>query len=179
MKFKQALITTLALGSVLCLGLTSFAADPEPVSPENAGQAGEGEPGGGSAAHLEINKAELMENGGQMPVHPELLELTNGQANPLMQQIRVVMASSDLQLDQLQTRLDSETNNRSALEIIKQMEQVKVQTELDILAMQAGFARQNGREEVALEIEGAMELMTAPRPERQPVDRPASDACNR
>jgi len=178
MKSHHFLSTAVALLSVVILFSAALAADPEPVNPENSGLAGSGEPQGGSAQHLEINRAEIMENGGQLPVHPELQDLGTERVNPLMQQIQVVLASSDLKLAQLQTRLDSESSHRSALEIIKQMEQVKVQTELDILAVQASFARQNGREEVALEIEGAIEVMTAPRPVRQPVDRPASHAGN-
>lgn len=175
---NKMILTALTL---LCLSAPVFAADP--VTPEGSGQAGDGEPQGGSVPHLEINKAELEENGGQILIDPEMYPGLQGldanQSNTLMSQIRVVMAASDMQLAELQARLDSETSNRNAMEIIKQMELIKVQTELDILASQASFARQNGREEVALEIEGVLEAMTAPRPVRQPVDRSAPAAGNR
>ena len=79
-------------------------------------------------------------------------------------------------LVELQTRLEAETNDLAKLEIIKQIEQTRVQAELDVLGAQASYARQTGREDVALEIEGAIAEMTAPRPVRQPVDRPAPGA---
>jgi hypothetical protein len=90
-----------------------------------------------------------------------------------------VTADADTRIVDLQARLNTETNNTTALEIIRAMEQVKVQVERDVLAAQAAYARQTGREDVALEIEAVLAEMTSPRAVRQPVERPAPDAGNR
>lgn len=155
----------------------TWAADPEPVAPTGAGQAGTGEQNGGSIPNLDVNQAELREQAGQQQaLHPGLLESQRQVPNPLMDRINVVISVADMRLAELKVRLDGETNNTTALEIIRSMEQIKVQTELDILAVQAGYAHETGREEIVLEIEGAIAEMTTPRPVRQPVDRPAPHA---
>jgi hypothetical protein len=178
--------TIFALLSLLAmLALPAVAADPKPATstpatPAESGQAGAGEPRGGSAPNLDVNQAELLEKStAELPVHPDLLDPERRGANPLMESIDRVVADADLRLAELQARLDRETDDLAALEIVRSMEQVKIQTELDILAVQASFARQNGREDIAQDIEGAITRMTTPRPVRQPVDRPAPGAGNR
>nr|MEE4268049.1 hypothetical protein [Candidatus Krumholzibacteria bacterium] len=159
----------------LLIAAPVLAADPEPVTPTSSGLAGEGEPAGGSVPHLDINQAEMEQNEGQVPLHPELTR-DLAVKNPVMARINEVLAQSEARLVELQTRLEAETSDLAKLEIIKQIEQTRVQTELDVLGTQASYARQTGREDVALEIEGAIAEMTAPRPVRQPVDRPAPGA---
>jgi len=127
----------------------------------------------GSIPDLEINQTEQEEN---VALHPTLRDEIHQVPNPLMDLIQVVTAAADLKLADLEKRLANEPNNSKALEIIRSMEQIKVQVELDILATQASYARRTGREEIALEIEEAITLMTTPRPTRQPVDRPAPPA---
>ncbi len=169
----------LALSLLTAMALTAQAADPQNLPPEGSGRAGENEPTGGSIPHLQVNKAELEENGSnQLPLHPELLALDSQVRNPMMERIQEILAQSDVRLVELQTSLDSQRNNTEALDIVKSIEQLKIRTELDIMAVQASFARQGGFEEVALEIEAALSQMTSPRPQRQPVDRPAPSAGN-
>ncbi|MFN2370671.1 MAG: hypothetical protein ABR506_05875 [Candidatus Krumholzibacteriia bacterium] len=171
----------LALTSLfVLLAVPAVAADPEPAEPVASGQAGAGEPQGGSAPNLDVNQAELLEKDATgAPAHTELAEPEGRAVSPLMEDINRVVAESTVRLAELQGRLDREIDDRAALEIVRAMEQVKIRTELDILAVQADHARQNGREDLAQEIEGAITEMTAPRPLRHPVDRPAPDAGNR
>ncbi len=176
--FAMKKIILLVFAFSFLVSVSVLGAEPDTAAPTGSGLAGAGEPAGGSAPNLDVNQAELEENGGSLPLHPELQsnELTGH--NVLMERIGNVMAAADLNVDQLQTRLDATTNNAQALEIIKQLEQVKIQAELDMLAVQATFARENGREEIALEIERAISQMTSPRPTRQPMDRPTPHAGN-
>lgn len=170
---KKAFNAMLLLSMLSMASVSAIAADPEGVTPENAGRAGEGEPAGGSIPNLDVNKAELQANEGlPIPLHPGLVE-RNQARNPMMDQIEAVIAAADIRLTEMKTRLDTEAGNADALELIKGMEQVKIQAELDILAVQAGHARATGRTDIAQEIEQAITEMTTPRPVRQPVERPA------
>lgn len=180
---KPVPVIILALAALLAVGIlatAAVAADPVEVPAEASGAAGAGEPRGGSAPNLDINQAELLEkNGEQLPLHPELLEVQHAAPSALMVRINAVNAAADQRLAELQARLDASTDNQASLELIRAMEQVKVRTEQDILAVQAAYARETGREALALEIESALTELTAPRPVRRPADRPAPAAGNR
>jgi hypothetical protein len=170
-------VALLLLSSLAC---TAIAAEPEPAEPAGAGQAGQNEPVAPSAPNLDINQAELKElSGSQAPVHPDFTAAESAETSPLMQSIRALTAAADAQVAEMQVRLDAVADDAAALEILRAMERVKVQTELDILAVQAAHARRTGREELAGEIESAIRTMTEPRPAAQPVMRAAPDAVNR
>lgn len=177
---KMIVLSLTALLAVGILATAAVAADPRETATSASGAAGAGEPTGGSAPNLDINQAELLEkNSEQLPVHPELLDVQRAAPSPLMVRINAVNAAAADRLAELQVRLDASPDNLASLEIIRAMEQVKVRTEQDILAVQAAYARETGREDLAVEIEGALTELTAPRPVRQPADRPAPAAGNR
>jgi hypothetical protein len=173
--------TRFVLLLLVALAVTpAFAAEPEPVAPTASGLAATGVPAGGTIPDVDINQAELREGAGrEVPTLPGFVEPGLRAPNPLMERIKSVTANADVRIAELQDRLSGETNSTTALEIIRAMEQVKVQVERDILAAQATYARQSGREDAALEIEAALAEMTSPRPVPQPVERPAPDAGNR
>ncbi len=158
----------------------AFAAEPAPVAPTASGPATAGVPAAGTIPDVDINQAELRASAGrESAMHPGLVEPGLRAPSPLVERINAVTADADTRIAELQARLNTETNNATALEIIRAMEQVKVQVERDVLAAQAAYARQTGREDVALEIEAVLAEMTSPRAVRQPVERPAPDAGNR
>jgi len=104
-------------------------------------------------------------------------EATAGQPadepTPRTHALRAVLDAEQAQLAELQGRLESAPDTDAALAIQREIEQVKQQTEIDLLAAQARFAREAGQEEQAVAIEAAITELTAPRPVGVPQDRPA------
>ncbi len=174
---KMFIIVCGLLAQLVAVSTTVMAATVDSQDPAGSDQTEKREQKGGSLRSLEVNQAELKENPdlGQPP-HPGLVDEHRRAPNPLMDLIDEVTAASDRKLAELKTRLSGEPDHTATLEIIRSIEQIKIQTELDILAVQANYARQTGREELALKIEAAITLMTTERPVRQPVDRPALPA---
>ena len=170
--------TVLALLSLL-IAATALGADPRANSPAGSGQAGENEPANVRIPDLEVNQAEIQENPEGLGVVPELREAVGARNDELMLRLHQVRDAAHDRLMELEGRLASATDNTAALELVKQIERVKVGVELDLLREQAVYAREMGREELALEIETALNEMTSPRPRRQPVERPAPAAGQR
>ncbi len=176
-------LTQLCLVAVLAIVITPStgnAADPDPSAPTGSGPAGENEPAAPGVPALDINQAELEAvSRSKGLVRPEFDAAETAAASPLMQSIRALTAAADAQVAEMQARLDNVGDDMAALEIVRAMERVKVQTELDILAVQAAHARRTGRDALAEEIDAAIRTMTDPRPAAQPVPRAAPGARNR
>ncbi len=169
-KFKsyKALIILSLLTATLAV-----AEDPQSAEPTASGQAGQNEPVNARIPDLDVNRAELEANPEGLPVHPDLNASPEVRRDELMSRLVRVQQAADDRLVQLKTRLESAHDSASSLVIIKEMEQVKVNSELDMLRVQAAYAREKGLEEVAVEIEASLAEMTTPRAKRQPVDRSA------
>jgi hypothetical protein len=92
---------------------------------------------------------------------------------PRMKVLSAVLAAQQAQLAVLQDRLSTAPDATAALEIQREIERVKQQTEIDLLTAQARLAREAGQEQQAVAIEAAIGEMTSPRPVGVPQDRPA------
>ncbi len=93
---------------------------------------------------------------------------------------RVVMIARYAQrLDELNSQLANQSNEEQALLLIKEMERVKQETELDMLRLQANSALARGDQATADEINHAITSMTTPRPARPAVERTASAGSGR
>jgi hypothetical protein len=90
----------------------------------------------------------------------------------MMQQIRDLSLTEQATLAELQARLGTLTDENEILALMREIEQLKIETELQILLIQADFARRDGRIEQAQQIEAAVESMREGPPRRIPQVRP-------
>ncbi len=180
LRITKALLVVIVVVMMAAGSMLAVAAEPENSAPVKSGKAdpadvSETQVGRSSVNNLKVNEAELLENG-------ELSLETNGngpELKPMTMEINAVLEQSRLQVATLQEEFDKEPNAEAAVAIVRQIEQLKINTELDILRVQARFARSGGNEELAQEIEASLAKMTTPAPRREPVDRPAPAAGNR
>ena len=87
--------------------------------------------------------------------------------------ITALIEAEGEQLRVLTRRLDATRDSDAAMGIQREIEQVKVQTELSILRLQSEHARRAGRIAVADRLDAAIREMVEPRPAMTPVSRPA------
>jgi len=102
-----------------------------------------------------------------------------GFESPQARELKALIASETAALAELQTRLDGAGADDAALAVQREIEQVKQQTEIDLLRLQARFAREAGQADRAAAIDAAIGELTAPRPVGVPQDRPAPDETRR
>ena len=101
--------------------------------------------------------------------------------SPLMQDIQALWEAQQATLAELVARFEGAAGEDEALALQRRIEQVKADTELQILRLQLNHARQEGRpgEQIA-RLEEAIKLMTEPRPmlPPRPRDRSGDGAGN-
>jgi hypothetical protein len=90
--------------------------------------------------------------------------------SPMMKEIQAAFDAEREALDVLEARLKSVTTEAEIMRVMKEIERVKVETELEILGVQADYARREGRIEQAQRIEAAIKHMRmgGPRAAQQP-----------
>jgi hypothetical protein len=126
-----------------------------------------------NAAEIEALKTAQPDAQAPVAVPAEPADEASRPETPRMQVLNAVMANQKAQLAELEGRLASAPDATAALEVQREIEQVKQQTEIDLLAAQARLAREAGQEQQAAAIESAIGELTAPRPVGVPQDRPA------
>jgi hypothetical protein len=77
-------------------------------------------------------------------------------------------------LSRLQTRFQQAADSRAALAIQREIEALKLETEIGLLRIQADYARREGRRATAERIERAIEQILHPVIPQAPVDRSSS-----
>jgi len=104
------------------------------------------------------------------PVAGEQLSAIDRPLTPTMKEIRSVFDAEKEALAVLDARLRSASTESEVMGVIKEIERVKVETELEILSVQAVYARRAGRIEQAQKIEAEIQRMRAgpPRAAQQP-----------
>ncbi len=83
--------------------------------------------------------------------------------SPCMQAIQAVLDQEAARLAELEVRVKAAAGNEAQLALEREIERVKEDAELQILRVQADFARREGRVEQAAMIEALLAEMTAPR----------------
>ena len=123
---------------------------------------------------LDINKAEL-ENGVILDRDAASKSLqTEPSLSPMMVEIKAALEANRNQVQELTTRAASAPDFRAQRALHQEAAQLKQQVELDILAIQARYAREGGNEELAQRIENAIEMiLNPPTPEAPTETRPA------
>jgi hypothetical protein len=92
--------------------------------------------------------------------------------SPLMQDITAAWESHLVVVAALEQQLAGAASAADALALQHQIEAVRAQVEIQILTLQARYARQEGRLDDAAGIEAAIAELTTPRPRGTPVERP-------
>lgn len=110
------------------------------------------------------------------PVRSDQKVATDPPLTPMMKEIQAVFDTEKEALDVLEARLNSASTEAEIMGIMKEIQRVKVETELQILGVQVDYARREGRIEQAREIEAEIRLMRAgpPRATQQPRLNPNS-----
>ncbi len=121
---------------------------------------------------LKVNQAERQEKGETYSV----VESPQPVLSALSLEINTVLDEARLQVAAKQEQFDKEPNAEAAIAIMRQIEALKTNAELDILKVQLRYARDKGQTEMVSQLETVLTEMTTPRPRRQPVDRPAPAA---
>jgi len=156
----------LALTSALLLLLAfgaAFADDQPPTEPETS-----------TMPDIPENAAELkaLENG--EPALPESVPApAERPLSPMMIEIQGVLAEQQRQVGALDARFAETTSEVAALAVQQEIEQIKQNAELEILAIQARHARVAGDEDLAQSLDAAIATIQNPPPPPAPtVERP-------
>lgn len=165
---KRFLVVMLLLVATMAL-----AADPQTTENDRSSAAGNQEPVEvRGVPQVKINEAEIKQYGAEdKSANGGLDEIQV--SNPLMIQFNQIQAAAASRLEELGAQLANQSNEQEAIELIREMENVKRETELDMLRLQANAALTRGDQATADEINNAITSMTTPRPARTAVERPA------
>jgi len=155
--------------ALLALLATAAFAD-EPVQPREPGSPPP------AAPDIEVNRAELADPPVVEQV-PEGAVSDKGAAprpvTPLTAAIEAALAAEQTRVVELEARLAQAPDEAAAAAIVREIELAKQAGELEVMRIQADFARRAGREEQAREIEAAIAAILAPPPPAEPQERPA------
>jgi len=143
---------------ITLLASLAVAADPEPQAPANPPTNGEQQ----AVPNLDINQAELEAGVALDPVDP--VELPGGElpASPMMLEIKSTLDANRTAVAELAARAAATPAHDANLAIQREIAVLKQQAELDVLAIQVRYARADGNEELADQIEAAIAAIISP-----------------
>ncbi len=113
----------------------------------------------------------------EAPLAPPVSAAT--EPSPMMREIQAAWDAQAFAVEALEARAATCADPVAGLALQRQIEDLRAQVEVQILTIQARYARQEGRLEVAAEIEAAVAEMTSPRPRGIPVERTLPDGGDR
>ena len=147
---------------ITLVALPVVAADPEPQSPTTAPTT--------PSVNQATDKAGMASE--ELDAGKSLDNLAPDSA--MMLEIKATMDLRRSEISELAERAAGSPDSQANFAIQQEISILKQQTELDILAIQARYARSEGNEELALQIEAAIEAITSPPAPTAPVEeRPA------
>lgn len=151
------IMSSFILISLLALAGSAFAADPE-VKEATRPQDQSPIP----TPNISINQAEI--EAGTLPEAPDADKSgpTERPLSPMMVEIKAALDASKAQVAELSARASAAPDHDSQMAIHREVSQIKQQVELDILAIQARYAREKGDEALALQIEEAIDTILNP-----------------
>ena len=165
---RRRLIATTALSLVALLATLALAQEAKkPAAQPNAGPAQQ--PAGAAPAR----SGQKLGEAAAQPVAPEVGETARKPVrSPMVTEMMALIDQQDGKLKDLAGRLKKATSNEEAFAIKREIEQVKLGTEVSLLRVQADYARRDGRTADADRLDAAIRaLLTPPRP-GTPVNRP-------
>lgn len=100
----------------------------------------------------------------QAPLPTQPQPITEKPLSPMMQEIKAAMAANEVAVKALQVSLQTTADEAESLQILRAVDQQKQDTEIAILRIQERYARQNGDQETADQINLAIEKILNPDP---------------
>ena len=149
------LALVLLLVSVAALAV---AADPEPQTPTNAPSSTER----AVAPGLDINQAEIEAGVVTEPVDAAKAFDGSEAVSPMMTEITAAMDLNRVAVDELAARAASTPDQAANVAIQHEIAVLKQQAELDVLGIQARYARTAGNEELANQLDAAIAAIISP-----------------
>jgi hypothetical protein len=162
---RPNLALTSAFLVLLAVGV-AFANDQDPQPPT--------EPQASTLPDIPENAAELkaIENG-EVALPESVPAAAERPLSPMMIEIRGVLAEQQRQVGTLDARFAETTSETAAMAIQQEIEQIKQDAELEILAIQARHARAAGDEDLAQSLDAAIATIQNPPPPPAPtIERP-------
>lgn len=138
---------------------TAATADQGVVVPAGSGAAGSGAPGPGASTP-------------GAPTPAPAATTPRAAATPMHAEIQQSLEAEQAELVRLQTSIEQTTDLAAGLQLQQQIESVKLRTQVDILRIQARYARVAGKTATAEELDEIIEKLTRPPAPGIPVDRP-------
>jgi len=121
----------------------------------------------------------VTEKPGEPAERPDAPPAPERQLSPMMVEITALLEAEKLAVEERRLEMSQTTDMARRLELMTEIHQLKMDTELEILRVQLRHARQAGRLDTVAEIEQAIEFMTNPRPVPAPAPRPVPAADRR
>ena len=157
---------------IMSVAVFALAADPEPQKPTDPPARNEGQ----VTPDVDINRAEI-----DAGVAPDAIDGLKSlpeqtQASPMITEIQAVLETNRLEIADLAAQGPAYPGHEADQALQKQIAQLKQQAELDILAIQARYARAAGNEDLAQQIDAAIAAIISPPAPAAPAEvRPAPD----
>jgi len=152
---------------IVAIAMPALAANPEPQLPKETPANTVPVPGVPAA------------NDTDQPQDPAKVIDVLGTSSPMMNEIKTTMDISRGEIAELLVSISASSDFSAKQAAQDQIATIKIQVELDILAIQARYARSAGNEELALQIDAAIEAITSPPAPVAPVEnRPAPENRN-
>lgn len=168
----RLVIQSLLVILIMSMATFTLAADPEPQKPADPPARHDGQ----ITPNVDINQAEI--EAGVAPDAAADLKSMPGQtaASPMITEIRAVLETSRQQVADLAAQGAAHPGHEADVALQKEISQLKKQAELDILAIQARYARTEGKEDLAQQIDAAIAAIISPPAPAAPTEvRPAPD----
>ena len=168
----RLVIQSLLVILIMSMATFTLAADPEPQKPTDPPVRDEGQ----ITPAIDINQAEI--EAGVAPDDAAVLKSQPGQTptTPMIAEIRAVLETSRLEVADLAAQGPAYPGHEAEVALQKEISQLKQQAELDILAIQARYARADGKEDLAQQIEASIAAIISPPAPAAPTEvRPAPE----
>ena len=163
-------VNALLIVLIVSAAALATAGDPQPQSPTNPPATAERS----AAPDLDINQAEIDAGVAPDAVDGDKAQTGVATESPMITEIRATLDASRLEIADLTAQAPAHRSHEADLALQTQVAQLKQQAELDILAIQVRYARGDGREELARQIEADIAAIISPPPPVAPTEtRPA------
>jgi len=145
----RIVIQSLLIVLIVSVAALALAGDPQPQKPtEPPARTDEL-----ATPNIDINQAEITAG-----VVPDAIDGAKSQPSeaaesPMITEIRATLDASRLEIADLTAQAPAHRDHAAELALQQQVSQLKQQAELDILAIQVRYARADGHEDLALQIE--------------------------
>lgn len=91
--------------------------------------------------------------------------------SPMMTEIKAAIETARLEVAELKFQYEAAVDDRAAMEIMREVARVKRESRVGMMRIQLRYARLDGNDELAVELEEIVTKMTAPPVKGEPIPR--------